>query len=120
MRRFGHIVLSIYVHHEYFPPTLHAISNLACHADSITVITRNIAEPNWKFPDNVQVKISGEKMTLEQSMKQSFVAKVLSFLQYSWLLRRSILSLKPELVVLHDPLALLAHFAITRLSRIKY
>jgi len=120
MNNLGHIVLSIYIHHEYYPPTLHAIASLSKSAETVKVVTRNVADSNWEFSDNVEIKLSGKKMSLQSSMIQSFPAKVRSFLQYVRLLKTTIDQDKPDIVILHDPIALLAHWLIGRAKKMKY
>ena len=120
MKKFDHIVLSIFGHHEYYPPTINAITNLAANANNITVIARNVAISKWSFPDNVTVQLSGDYIPVEDSVNQSLFTRIRSFLNYAFLLKRTIKQNKPDLVVLHDPMALFAHWAVAKVRGLNY
>ena len=48
------VLVTIYVHPEYYPPTLNAINELSLIFDEVVVVTRNLAASKWKFPENVR------------------------------------------------------------------
>ena len=62
------VLVTIYVHPEYYPPTLNAINELSLIFDEVVVVTRNLAASKWKFPENVSLKEEGALLGLKESM----------------------------------------------------
>jgi len=109
LNRFKKILVAIYIHPEYYPPTLNAITEFAKYADSVIVVTRNLVDPEWNFPANTILKLSGTRTSLQDTMRQSFWKKMWSFYQYFKLLYRSMKSERPDVVVVYDVMALLVY-----------
>jgi glycosyltransferase involved in cell wall biosynthesis len=76
------IIVSIYVHPEFYPPTLNAIINLAEQYEKVVVITRNNIESNFPFPKNVKIKNLGRLTSVIESEKQNLLFKVLFFVKF--------------------------------------
>src|SRR5450432_4446785 len=53
------LVVAIYSHPEYYPPTLSALENLALLYKKIYVLHGNTKGFDWKYPDNVILVGSG-------------------------------------------------------------
>ena len=109
-----------HIHPKYYPPTLFAINEFSKIAGEVTVITRNLANSEWKFPENVNVKTSGKYISLEESMKLPYLMKIKSFFEYITLLYRRVKTENPDLVVVYDPIALFATWALTKLMSKKH
>jgi len=107
------ILVTIYLHPEYYPPTLNAIHEFSLIADEVIVVTRNMIL-NEKFPENVVMKLSGNYISLTDSMQHSFFKKIKSFLEYLKLLYNNIKVNKPDLVVAHDPIALFSYWILNK------
>ena len=106
--RSGRVVLIlIYSHPEYYPPTLNAIDQLCEISDKVVVVTRNNKFPSWEYPDNMELHASGDFVSIRESEVESTWWKINSYLQFS----RRALSLcrkyKPEWVICYDSIPLL-------------
>ncbi len=102
------ILMLIYSHPEYYPPTLNAIDQLSEIADSIIVITRNNKFPSWDYPANVEIHASGDFVSIRESESESTWWKMRSFLRFTRLALRMCRQYKPEWVVAYDSIPLLA------------
>ena len=114
MPEYQNILITIYNHPEYYPPTLNAIQEFSKISKEVHVVTRNLVESEWDYPDNVRLHTAGSFMSVEQSMKRSMFDKLLSFHHYKKLLKRMLKEHNPGLVVAYDPIALFACYLIRR------
>ena len=98
------IIISIYVHPEYYPPTLNAITELSKRADRVIVVTQKFVDTNWQFPSNVEVvtaigkNIEGNKIPFKNAYS--------GFYRFYNLFKNVLVSSSTELIVVHDPMAL--------------
>ena len=99
------ILLTIYVHPEYYPPTLNAISELAKKANKVIVITQKASIKNWNFPSNVEI-LSAIDSGNSLSLSRFSIRPIIGFCKYCKLLQKTIGSYSPNLIVAHDPMAL--------------
>jgi glycosyltransferase involved in cell wall biosynthesis len=76
------IIVSIYVHPEFYPPTLNAIINLAEQYEKVVVITRNNIDSNFPFPQNVRIKKLGSLTSVIDSEKQNLFFKILFYIKF--------------------------------------
>lgn len=102
------IVIGIYSHPEFFPPTLNAIGVLSEHAEHITVVGRNQKETKWPYPDNVTVCLSGQILPPGTAEAQSAVNKIRSFFQFAKYLATVVRKEQPDILLVYDSLALYA------------
>ena len=103
------IVVAIYNPPELFPPTLWAVQELSKTAESITIVTRNIAVEPWTFAGNVSVIRIGSETKLNQPLP--FYKKIADFARFCLELKRAVRSSRNngKLVCLaYDTLALYA------------
>lgn len=77
------IIISIYVHPEFYPPTLNAIINLSERFNEVIVITRNNIQSDFPFPSNVKIKSLGKRVDVIESERLNLVSKVLFFLKFT-------------------------------------
>jgi hypothetical protein len=102
------ILVSIYSHHEYYPPTIHAVLNLATVCNKVVLLTRNQGDNNFIFPSNVEIVLSGERVGLDESFSKPFFWKLGSFVRFVKDTRRLIKKHKPDWVLNYDNVPLLA------------
>ena len=110
------ILVTIYIHPEYYPPTLNAISEFSRISSYVSVVSRNLVKSDWEFPENVNVRLSGKYVSLADSTKQSFFKKTISFYYYLKLLYQSINQENPDIIVAYDSIALFACWILNKLS----
>jgi hypothetical protein len=111
------ILMLIYSHPEYYPPTLNAIDQLSEISESIIVVTRNNKFPSWEYPENAKLYVSGDFVSIRESESESTWWKIRSFLQFTWLAIRMFRKYKPEWVVAYDSIPLLTARILKWFSR---
>jgi len=96
------LVIAIYSHPEYYPPTLNAIEILASHYSDIYVIHRNITGFDWQYPANVKLIHSGDLLPIREAERKSIIYKVRSFWSFSKLLVKTIRTSGSETLLVYD------------------
>jgi len=110
-------LVAIYVHPEYYPPTLNAISELSLIFDEVIVVTRNLASSKWKFPHNVSLREEGELLSLEESLNLPFFKKIRAFINFILLLKRNLKDENVKVVMTNDPIALFSYWLLYKINR---
>lgn len=96
------------------PPTLNAILVMQAYASKVRFVRNNISMPPEisvppetypALPDLVEV---GSPCYVSQAQSRGALWKFQRFVHYLWVLRRELRQQRPDLVVIHDYLALLA------------
>jgi hypothetical protein len=116
-KRKGVFMVAIYSHPEYYPPTLNAIDQLSEIAESIIVITRNNKFSSWDFPENVELYVTGEFVSIRESEGESTIWKVQSFLRFTWTMFQLYRKRKPDWVVCYDSIPLFSAGILKRFAR---
>jgi hypothetical protein len=110
-------LLVLYSHVEGYPPSLNAIQLLSAKFESISIVHRNTLPNTWVFPGNVKI-VSSRKLTPYTTIKtKSPVWKAVSFLKFTRLFYAQIKKNKPDWLIIHDPLALMSWYLITKIYR---
>ena len=106
----GTIIIAIYSHPEFYPPTLNSINELSKIFKKIIVYSRNVLASDWEYPQNVELIVSGTYVSIRDSETQSLYKKISSFLTYTNGFRKLIYSENPDWVQVCDaiPLACLS------------
>jgi glycosyltransferase involved in cell wall biosynthesis len=102
------LIIAIYSHPCYYPPTLNAIKSLAKYYKSIEIVHRNVVGFSWNFPDNVELFHNGRYYSVDQVQKSSFLFKVRSFFLFTTLLFNRIIKTKNYDLLLYDVMPCLA------------
>ncbi len=103
------LLVVIYSHPEYYPPTLSALENLSPLYQNIYVLHRNLHGFNWKYPSNVHL-IGTKKQYAPRTVELAgFMKKVGWYLAFSWKLLKTLKKYKPDTVLIYDYLAILAY-----------
>jgi glycosyltransferase involved in cell wall biosynthesis len=110
------VLITVYSHPEFYPPTLNLINELSKKFDRVVVLSRNVFESNWIYPENTIIHVSGRKTTIRESENTSTLKKVFSFMEYTWSLLKIIIGNKPEMLVICDPIPTLAYKIINPFS----
>jgi glycosyltransferase involved in cell wall biosynthesis len=103
------LLVVIYSHPEYYPPTLSALENLSSLYENIYVLHRNLHGFNWKYPSNVHL-IGTKKQYAPRTVELAgFMKKMRWYLTFSWKLLKTLKKYKPDTVLIYDYLAILAY-----------
>jgi glycosyltransferase involved in cell wall biosynthesis len=102
------VIVTIYSHPEFYPPTLNLISELSKNFEFVHILSRNLVNSNWIYPENSNLKTSGKKMDIRFSEKLPLTRKVFVFFKYTLDLYRIVTEHQPDLLVLCDPIPTLS------------
>lgn len=102
------LVAAIYAHPEGYPPTLNAVSLLSQTFQDIELLYRPHLREVFSYPRNVHLHASGERMSEAEQMSLPVARRYLLFAGFCRDLRELLEAKRPEVVLVYDPLALLA------------
>lgn len=109
MKKKRNLVVALFSHPQYYPPTLNALEMLSEYYDSIYVVHRNIRGFDWKYPANVQLIGARKLYKVEELEKASIHRKIGWFLHFTWLLFSVIRKSKPITILLYDAMPVLSY-----------
>jgi glycosyltransferase involved in cell wall biosynthesis len=107
------VLITIYIHPGYYPPTLNLIRCLSSDFEKVTILTRNLLQSDWVYPSNVKVIEVGPPITLRQSESLNLFSKFFSFCRYCFALAHELMKHSYSWIILCDPIPTLA-FRILR------
>ncbi len=111
----GTVLAFIYGHPENYPPTLHAIEQLALHFEKVWVVFRPNRSLAWSYPSNVQLLPAGKNIIPVAEQEQSgLLRKAYWFLQFARTVHTVYRQQKPDAVLAYDSLAMLCLYVIQR------
>lgn len=108
------IIVAVYSHPEFYPPTLNAIQELSKQFDTVIVLCRNVLKSEWNYPNNVQLIKSGKYRSIRDSEKSNTIVKALSFLTFTLLFFKLLISVKPRFIQVCDVIPLFSLFLIKK------
>ncbi len=103
------LVIAIYSHPEYYPPTLNALEFLSKRYDTIYIVHGNITGWDWPFPSNVKLLHSGELIAVREFELRPMHYKVRAFWRFARLLAKTIRSSGTKTLLVYDYLPWLAY-----------
>jgi glycosyltransferase involved in cell wall biosynthesis len=109
MKRNGTLVIGVYSHPEYLPPTLNAIDQLSGTYEHIYVIHRNVFGFDWEYPSNVTLLYSGKQLHAKEAEKKPLINKLIAFFTFSFLLARTFNRKKANTLLLYDYIPVLSY-----------
>jgi hypothetical protein len=109
MNKPGVLVVALYSHPEYLPPTLNAIELLSREYDHIYVVHRSITGFDWVYPSNVTLLTADRPMHVREAEAQPVTKKIAEFRRYYSLLARTIREHKSRHLLFYDYMPLLAY-----------
>src|SRR5215831_5352454 len=98
----GNLVIGIYSHTDYYPPSLNAINALAVEYDHIYVVHRNIMGDGWEYPPNVSFLWSRKRLPIKETEIKPFLYKLYVFLSFSWLLCKTFNRTRATTLLIYD------------------
>ena len=109
------IVVAVYSHPEFYPPTLNAIQELSKQFDTVFVLSRNVMKSEWVYPKNVQLIKSGKYRSIRSSENTNTFIKAISFLMFTLHFFKLIVKEKPQFVMVCDVIPLFSLFLIKKI-----
>jgi len=103
------LLIAIYSHPDYYPPTLSAVENLSSSYDNIYILHRNIHGLGWKYPPNVELLGTGDQFSLSEVEKASLFKKMIWYLAYTRKMFWTFRKYKPDTFLISDYLCILAY-----------
>ena len=102
------LLIGVYNHPEYYPPTLNAVVNLSKICDNLSMVYRPLKKNQWAWSENVKLIEGGKSYnTLEQKQLPS-LSKILIFIAFTWAFLKEIIRLKPKIILVCDNYSLLS------------
>lgn len=108
------VVVAIYIDPDFYPPTINAILNLANEFSEVVVVTRNNSKTDFPFPTNVKLCKTGKFKPVAETEIQNLFYKIFSFIKFTFRLLQKTIGNKTSLLILFDPMPLLAFSLISR------
>jgi glycosyltransferase involved in cell wall biosynthesis len=107
------LVIAIYSHPEYYPPTLSALENLSPLYESIYLLHGITKGFDWKYPDNVTLVGSGESFEPDEVQAASVDTKVSWFTNFTRSFYSLVKKRKPDTILLYDVMPVLSYRLIS-------
>lgn len=108
------LVIAVYSHPEYYPPTLNAVEYLSRCYDNIYIVHRNVEGFDWKYPGNVQLLGPEKLLKAGQVEKAGTVQKFLWFFAFTWRFAWAIRKYQADTVLMYDPIPLFSFRLLRR------
>jgi hypothetical protein len=108
----NNVIVTLYSHPEYYPPTLNLITELSFKFDNIAVVSRNVLKSTWLYPSNVKLYFIGKYIPIRQTEKANILLKSFSFLRYTLRLLIVYFKVRPKYIILCDAIPTVSFFLI--------
>jgi glycosyltransferase involved in cell wall biosynthesis len=115
MKKYNRIVVSIYVHPDFYPPTINAINNLAEQCEELIVITRNNCKEDYFIGDNVKFVKIGNYIQPYDFEQKSIVFKIITFLKFTFKVLQYSKNKKTDWLISYDFIPLFSFYLINSL-----
>jgi hypothetical protein len=109
-------VIAIFAHLEDYPPTLNALRELSTTFDRVEVLYRPYAAPSWVYPANVRLHACGPCIDAAAQRRLPLARRYGLLLRFAQQLSMLLRSAQPDLILLYDPLSVLAFSLIRSLA----
>ncbi len=112
MKKYNRIVVSIYIHPDFYPPTINAINNLAEKCDELIVVTRNNCKEDYPNGSNIKFVKIGSYATPYESASKNLIFKTIAFLKFTFKVLQYSKSKKTDWLISYDPIPLFSYYLI--------
>lgn len=104
-------LVAVYSHPEYYPPTLNALDCLSRNEsiEEISIVFRNVKQTEKTYDIKISLKTSGKFKTIRDSQHASYLWKIISFLKFTFKLVNEIKRIKPNYLIIYDPIPLFSY-----------
>ena len=113
------IIIAVYSHPEFYPPTLNAIQELSKQFDTVFVLSRNVLKSEWDYPPNIQLIKSGKFRTIRDTENSNMIVKAISFLTFTVHFFKLLIREKPSFVQVCDVIPLFSLYLIRKIKVVK-
>lgn len=107
------IIVAVYSHPEYYPPTLNTVNALASFAEHVEMLCRNVKKDEITYNNNITLKKSGLFKNIRAAETASYFWKLKSFFHFTMLLFRTLKKTHPKWLIVYDPIPLLSYRLIS-------
>lgn len=115
MSKIDRVVIAIYIHPDYYPPTINAINCLADIANEVVVVTNNNSHDDFFIGNNVRYIKIGKFCTPIDYEKTSLPYKIFAFLKFTFAFFKQAINSKTSVVIMYDAIPLLSFFLFGKL-----
>jgi glycosyltransferase involved in cell wall biosynthesis len=112
-------IVAMYSHIEGYPPSLNAVHFLSKQFHEIVIVHRNVMLTEWTYPENVRVVTTSRYCHHREVLKKSYFWKAKSFLEYTYLLYKQVKMVKPQWVIIYEPVAILSWYIISKITTVR-
>ncbi len=100
------IVVALYSHIEFYPPSINAVQSLSKSFDKIVVVCNNVLKNEFPYHSNIEILSLGSFMPIRQFERKPLFKKIVTFFQYVLLLKKQLKGAK--IFIAYDGIPLLA------------
>ncbi len=111
------VVVAIYIHPDYYPPTINAVNCLATLYKEVIIVTGNNCKDDYFIGDNIKVKKIGKYYSPINFEKTSTLYKVIVFLKFTFHFFKNTFSNKCDLILMYDAIPLFSFSLFKRLIK---
>lgn len=110
MSKLKKAVVAIYIHPDYYPPTINAINCLADEYEEVVVVTNNSSHDDFFIGNNVRFIKVGKFFSPIDYEKTSMPYKIWVFIKFTWVFFFQAISSKTSLILMYDGIPLFSFF----------
>lgn len=107
------VVIGIYSHPEFYPPTLNAINILSNEGHDIEVVYNNVLKSTWPYNINVKLFPSGSLKPQKKIEVSSFFSKIGRWLKFNINLYKCLKN--ADTFIAYDPIPLFSYRIVSKL-----
>ena len=104
------VVVAIYIHPDYYPPTINAINCLADMYKEVVVVTNNNCKDDFFNADNIKVVKIGNFFSPIDYEKTSTLYKIFTFLKFTFQFFKASFNKETNLILMYDAIPLFSYF----------
>jgi len=101
------VVIAIYSHPEFYPPTINVAEALSDADHEVTILCSNNAKEISTYARSINLVTVGNFIYIRAMGQRSTFAKAMHWLSYTWHMRKLLKG--SEIIVLYDPIPLLSY-----------
>src|SRR5690554_490829 len=102
------ILVVIYGHPEYYPPTLNALDSLSKSFSEVRVVHRPFIDSTWSYPENVILTPSGKNIKVKDQENANTFKKIFYHFQFIFTVFKEIVFKNYSVILAYDHLATLS------------
>jgi hypothetical protein len=112
LKRADKILILIYSHPEYYPPTLNAIDELSKVFNTVDIVYRPFLGDNWCYASNIKLRPSGKSISRQKSMFKNAFFKTFYHVQFAFNVFKLTSSKKYYTILVYDHLPMISLYLV--------